>query len=49
LIGAWLLDFPQLLLQLQPPRTGSPLRRSCKCCFGGKILKMGTVPVRSSF
>jgi hypothetical protein len=42
--GAGLLDFPQLLAQ---PRTRSLLRRSRKYCFGGKILKMDTVPVRS--
>jgi hypothetical protein len=34
--GAGLLDFPQLLLK---PCTGSPLRRSCKCCLGGKFLR----------
>jgi hypothetical protein len=25
-----------------------PLRGSCKCCFGGKFLKMNTVPVKGS-
>jgi hypothetical protein len=29
-------------------RTGSPRRQSCKCCFGGIILKVETVPVRGS-
>jgi hypothetical protein len=43
--GAGLLDFPQLLLK---PRTGSPLRRSCKCCFSGTFLKMDTVSVQGS-
>jgi hypothetical protein len=43
--GAGLLDFPQLMLY---PRTGSPLRRSCKCCFCGKILKVDTVPARGA-
>jgi hypothetical protein len=31
-----------------PSVTVSPRRRSFKCCFGGIILKMETVPVRDS-